>query len=235
MWRNWRKTEKIGLALLLVLAALVQLSLKGSYPSEPPPIYFAEGGPSRVALTFEILWSGENLDKILSILERESLQATFFITGIWLEKNAEVAKSILAGGHEIGNHTMSRRILIAMSQQEMTKEIKAFNTLCAEILEYRPRLFRPPLGLYNGQVLRTARQQGCRTVLWSVDSGDWVSQSSSEISRRVAERVHDGAILLFRVEAPHLPAALPEVLEIMRQQGYEPGSVGSLLENRERR
>lgn len=231
MWRNWRRAEKAGLLLLLILAALALVSLKGSYPVEPQPVYFVQGGHCEVALTFETLWSSGNLEEILGILEEEAVRATFFITGTWLGNHPEAAKSILAGGHEIGNHTMNHRALLYLNQEELVQEINAFNKMTAEILEYRPRLFRPPLGLYNGLVLRKARQQGCRTILWSVDSYDWISKSGEEIRNRVENRVHGGAIIVFRVGAPMLPGVLPEIIAALRQQGLEPVSVSELLKS----
>ncbi len=231
VWRNWRKAEKVGLLILLILAALAMLSLKGSYPAEPQPIYFVQGDHLKIALTFETLWSSGNLEEILDILEEEGVQATFFITGTWLTNHPEAAKLILSGGHEIGNHTMNHRTLLYLNQEELVQEISAFNKLAAELLEYRPRLFRPPLGLYNGQVLRKARQQGCRTVLWSVDSYDWISKSEAEISSRVKERVHSGAIIVFRIGAPLLPVALSEIIKMVRQQGFEPIAVSELLKS----
>lgn len=231
VWRNWRRAEKVGLLLLLILVALALVSLRGSYPLEPQPVYFVPGGHPEVALTFETLWSSGNLEQILSILEEEAVQATFFISGTWLTNHPAAAKSILAGGHEIGNHTMNHRTLLYLNQEDLVQEINAFNKLAAEILEYRPRLFRPPLGLYNGLVLRKARQQGCRTVLWSIDSYDWISRSGSEISRRVEERVHGGAIIVFRVGAPMLLEALPDILHMLSQQGLKPVSVSELLKS----
>ena len=231
MWRNWRKLEKVGLFLLLILIALALVSLKGNYPLEPQPVYYAQGGPLQVALTFETLWSSSNLEQILGILEEEAVQATFFITGTWLANHPEAAKSILAGGHEIGNYTMTHRTLLYLNQEDLVQEIHAFNKLAAETLEYRPRLFRPPLGLYNGLVLRKARQQGCQTVLWSIDSYDWISKSGAEISSRVDERLHGGAIIVFRVGAPMLPEALPDLFDVMRMQGLKPVSVSELLKS----
>ncbi|MBS3942971.1 MAG: polysaccharide deacetylase family protein [Dethiobacter sp.] len=218
--------------ILLILSTMAVLSLRVRYPAEPQPIYFAEGEENRVALTFESMWSGRNLDQILAILNDHSVRATFFITGTWLKKHPEAARSILAGGHEIGNHTMNHRILTTLNVDELVLEIREFNQLAMDTLEYRPRLLRPPAGIYNGVVLRKAREQGCRTVLWSVDSYDWISKSGADIKRRVEERVHQGAIIVFRIEATFLPAALPEILTMLQLQGYDPYPVSELLEDR---
>jgi peptidoglycan-N-acetylglucosamine deacetylase len=234
VWHNWRRAEKAGLFVLLILAALALLSLKGRYPVEPKPVYFVQSCRNKVALTFETLWSSENLEEILGVMEEEAVRATFFITGTWLKNHPEAAMKILTGGHEIGNYTMNHRTLLYLNQQELVQEISTFNELASEILEYRPRLFRPPLGLFNGLVLRKARQQGCQTVLFSVESYDWISNTTAEIIRRVEERAHRGAIIVFRVGAPMLPGALPDIIKLLRQQGLEPVSVSELLKSEDK-
>ena len=97
------------------------------------------------------------------------------------------------------------------------------------LLEYRPRLFRPPLGLYNDAVVKKARQQGCRTVLWSVESYDLISKSSDEIVNRVTERLRGGAIVVFRIGAPFLPDALAEIIVDLKGRGFEAVTVSELL------
>jgi peptidoglycan-N-acetylglucosamine deacetylase len=231
VWLNWRRAEKIGLLFLLILAALALVSLNRRYPVEPQAVYFVHGDRSEVSLTFDSLWSTGNLDEILGILEEESVHATFFLTGTWLSNHPDAAKQILAGGHEIGNHTMNHRTLLYLNQEELVKEINAFNKLSEEILEYRPRLFRPPLGLYNGLVLRKARQLGCQTIIWSMESYDWISKSSSEITGRIEDRAHGGAIIVFRVGAPLLTDALPEIIQMLREKGLEPVPVSMLLKS----
>ncbi|MEW5785748.1 MAG: polysaccharide deacetylase family protein [Bacillota bacterium] len=230
MLRRWRKAEKAALLLLVLLTGILLTSLQKASPAEPRAIYFVEGSPARVALTFETLWTATGLEAVLQVLHQEGVHATFFLSGTWLKQNPELAWAILAGGHEIGNHTMNHRVMLDLNSQDMVKEIKAFNELAAEILEYRPRLFRPPLGLYSGAVLKKARQLGCRTVLWSVDSYDWTSRSSAEILGRVSGRLHGGAIMVFRIGAPLLPEALAGVLTELRSRGYKAVTVTELLQ-----
>ncbi len=226
--KKWRNKEKLILILLL-LAGLSMLSLRGRGSAESGATYFVPGNPAQVALTFETLWNPSGLDEILAALDAEGIRVTFFLSGSWLKQNPNAARQILASGHEIGNHTLSHQSLLYMSQKEVVHEISEFNKLAGELLEYRPTLFRPPLGHYNGAILKRAKQQGCQTVLWSVDSYDWISDSSEVIHQRIAERLHGGAIVLFRVGAPHLPAALPQIIDELREQGYEAVTVTELL------
>jgi peptidoglycan-N-acetylglucosamine deacetylase len=231
--RGRRGTHRYGimLILLLLLTGLALVSLRDRYPEEPPAVYFVSGNPDRVSLTFETLWSSSGLDQVLAILEHEGISATFFITGAWLRKNPEAARQILGRGHEIGNHTDYHKPLLYLDKQAMVSEITGFNNSAAELLEYRPTLFRPPRGQYSGAVLKAARSQGCRTIIWSVDSYDLISKSEEELVQRVSARAHGGAIFVFRIGAPLLSEALPDILMELKQAGYEAVPVSKLLES----
>lgn len=231
MFRTWRRAEKLALGLLMLLGAiLVTSALQQLHPASPEAIYFVPGRSFRVALTFETRWSSEGLAELLQILKAGDAPATFFLTGSWLKNHPAAAAQILEQGHEIGNHTLYHAHLIYLSEKEIKRELDGFNEASREILEYRPRLFRPPRGLYNGIVLQAARQRRCRTVLWSIDSHDYLSRDAAEVSARIESRLHHGAIIAFRVGAPVLPEALPKILAHLREQGYIPVTVSELLQ-----
>lgn len=234
MLRTWRRAEKLGLCLIMLLGALLATSaLHQLSPAPPGAIYYAPGSPYRVALTFETLWSSEGLEELLQALKKEGVQATFFLTGTWLKSHPAAAKMILEQGHEIGNHTLNHANLLYLTEKEIEHEIDGFNEAAQEILEYRPGLFRPPLGLYNGIILQHARKRRCRTVLWSVESYDYLSRDAAEVSARVGNRLHGGAIILFRVGSPVLREALPQILDLLRERGYCPVTVSELLNDQD--
>lgn len=229
---TWRLVEKVALGLIILLGVVaVASALQQIHPASPGAIYFVPGRPFRIALTFETRSSDDGLAGLLKILKAEGVSATFFLTGNWLKKYPAEAASILGQGHEIGNHTLNHSVLLYLSGKEIKEELNGFNEAAREILEYRPVSFRPPRGLYNGLVLEAARKQHCRTVLWSVESYDYLSGDPAELCARIKSRVHHGAIVVFRVGAPVLLDALPEILACLREQGYLPVTVSALLKN----
>ena len=127
------RIKKIALLGVVVAAGILLLSLTEKIPAAEEAVYFKEGEQQRVALTFEHLWSTTDLEEILEILNREAVQATFFITGTWLQRNPEAAKQILAGGHEIGNHTLNHRVMLYLDSREMVREIKECNDLAVSL------------------------------------------------------------------------------------------------------
>lgn len=216
---------------LLVIAGISGIALRDSRTGEPKAIYYAQGSPLQVALTFETLWTDRGVEDILQALNEEGVKATFFVTGNWLKNNHESSAAILAEGHEIGNHTMTHQLLLYSNHDEIIQEISGFNKLCRDNLGYRATLFRPPLGRYNDLIIKSASEEGCLTILWSIDSYDWISGSGEEIETRVIERLHGGAIISFRVGAVHLPAALPRIIKEIQAQGFKPVNLTELLRN----
>ena len=234
MFRSRRRAEKLGLGLTLLLVVLLATSaLQQLSPAPPDAFYYAQGSPPCLALTFETLWSGDGLAELMELLKEEGIEATFFLTGFWLKNHPSAAKMILEQGHEIGNHTLNHANLLYLNRKEIELEIAGFNEAAQEILEYRPTIFRPPQGLFNGIVLQQAWKQRCRTVLWSVESYDNAGGSAVEVSSRVIKRLHGGAIIVFRVGSPVLIEALPQILTQMREQGYRPVKVSELLRDEE--
>lgn len=216
-------------ALITVLAVLCPVLTAGRVFETERGIYYVENRPGQVAFTFDTLWSSRGLTQILEVLGQEGVKATFFVSGTWLRLNPEEARKILLAGHEIGNRTVSNRPLLYLDENSLVREISDFNHLSRQMLEYRPRLFRPPQGEYSGLVQRVARQEDCSLVLWTVESYDWLSEDCAELSRRVLEKARGGAIISFRVGVPALAGALPEIIASLRDEGYELVTVSRLL------
>ncbi len=231
MRRLFEPARVAVLTLLIGLVVLGLVALQGRKATATVH-YFAPGNPIRIALTFDTLWSDTGLDQLLQALGREQVRATFFITGDWLQRHPQSAAAILKQGHEIGIRSLSRALHPDFEKDDPREEISGFKNLAGETLEYRPVLFRPAGDGLTGLLLEAVRRESCRTVLWSVESYDWLSLSGEEIAFRVAERVHGGAIINFRVGARFLPAAVPILARMLREQGFEPVTVSELLNER---
>ena len=69
------------------------------------PIYNVQTDEPKVAFTMNCAWDADDIDSILSTLEKHKVHITFFMVGDWVDKYPEAVKKISDAGHEIANHS----------------------------------------------------------------------------------------------------------------------------------
>jgi peptidoglycan/xylan/chitin deacetylase (PgdA/CDA1 family) len=215
-----------------------QVTVEGRISGEPVSFDEVPRGkgtaPMAVALTFDDgPWPGAT-DRVLAILRRFHVRATFFMVGRQVESYPGVVHRVMAAGHEIGNHSFDHpEGFAALTDDRVAAEMADTNALLAG-LGVTPTSFRPPGGSYDDAVVAAARAQAMRTVLWDVDPRDWVSGVPAKlIVSSVLRRVRPGSIVLLHDgggDAQHTIKALPDLIRGLRHRGYRfvmiPGSNG---------
>lgn len=191
------------------------------------PIYKGDGSKKEVALTVNVVWGDEYLDDILNILARENVKATFFIGGKWAENSSDLLLKIAADGHEIGSHSYNHEHMEQLSYGQTVDAIKKTADVIFSICGVTPTLFAPPYGEFDDTTLKAARDLGCKTIMWSVDTIDWRGDGVSAILDRIRTKCHDGAIILSHPTADTV-AALPEIISIVRNSGRSFVTVGQM-------
>jgi len=188
------------------------------------------GGNSQVrkevALTFDDAPSPFTKE-VLKILDNYGVSATFFLVGSQVEKSPEVARQIVAAGHEIGNHSFSHCWSSDDSVETLVEDIKRAEEAIYRATGQVPLYFRPPGGMVNDKVKEACGQTGYGILLWWVDSRDWLL-TEEEILEKVKKEVKDGAIILFHNLAATVKV-LPQVIEDLRREGYKLVTVSQLL------
>lgn len=130
------------------------------------------GAPKGVWLTFDDGPHATRTAKILKVLERRSVRATFFFIGANALREPGLVKDAFEAGHRIGNHTFSHPDLRTLGRGAIRDEIARADDALAPYLGGE-KLFRPPHGARNAEVDAAAAALGYRTVLWSVSTRDW--------------------------------------------------------------
>jgi peptidoglycan/xylan/chitin deacetylase (PgdA/CDA1 family) len=179
--------------------------------------------PGQLALTYDDGPNDPHTLRLLDVLAKHEARATFFLIGKYVRQRPEIARAVLAAGHEIGNHTYNHPNLIFVSAARLRQELEDCNKALEDVLGITPTLFRPPFGGRRPSVLRTARALGFETVLWSVSSDDWKANSPEFILRKVAPGLdsnraeivlmHDGSHLGFGADRAHTVEATRRLLE----------------------
>ena len=183
------------------------------------------------ALTFDDGPHVKGTPAVLEVLAREQVPATFFLVGEQVRRNPSLPREILAAGHRIALHCDRHRNLLRLTPRQVREDIaRAEDTITAST-GCELRLYRPPYGVLNAAALREARARDWRTLLWSQWGRDWEARASAEsIASLVTGGAGEGAVLLLHdaddYSAPdswrRTAAALPRVLQTMRERGLEP-------------
>jgi len=136
--------------------------------------------PHTYAMTFDD-GPAASYPKVLEILERQGVKATFFINGNKLSGETEQAylKQAAAAGHQISNHTFSHRDLIKSTDAEIVEEVKANEDAIVRVLGDTPKVradaqvVRPPFGYVDQRVFDLLLKNGNTVVRWNSDRSDW--------------------------------------------------------------
>lgn len=188
-------------------------------------------GPKQVALTFDDGPDPETTPRILGILDRHCVKATFFMVGIYAEKHPEIVREVAARGHTIGTHTWShpnnlRHFSLSQAQREIRRGFAAVEeTLAGASEEDKSRLapfFRFP-GLNDGKALiGWLGERNIATFSCEFGADDWKSISSAQVRLRAIRNIASvgRGILILHDTKPHTADMLSDFIVTMRAQGY---------------
>ena len=175
-------------------------------------------------LTFDCGYENGYTMKILDVLKEKNVPAAFFCTLHEMEQNPDIIARAINDGHIVGNHTNTHPSMDEISRMQMTDEIKAFDDYLREHFGYSALYFRFPKGEYSDCALDLVSSLGYTSVFWSLAYSDWDldNQKGKDYAvETVSARFHPGAVILLHSISPDNAAALPEIIDKAREQGYE--------------
>jgi len=176
---------------------------------------------SKVALTFDDGPHPVNTPKLLAVLERESIKATFFCSGAECEKYPGLIKEVSNRGHEIGNHSFRHKKLKEVGAKEYQEDILRTNEIIHKNIGIVPKLFRSPYGELNLGILRIVRGNKMLYTGWTIDSNDSYIKGKGQLIQYLSKQdIRKGDILLFHEDYEHTIEAMPEIIGLLREKGF---------------
>nr|WP_295833324.1 polysaccharide deacetylase family protein [uncultured Azospirillum sp.] len=167
--------------------------------------------------------------QVLDILNREGVRATYFPVGRIAERQGDLIRDFVAGGHEIGNHSLTHSDLRKMDAAGARYEITETNRILREF-GANPVLFRPPYGRYSDELLTIVREEHMGSVLWSVDTRDWQVRNADKIVSQIKLGGLPGNVFLMHSTYASTAQALPRVITELRAKGCEFVTLSEWLE-----
>ncbi len=180
--------------------------------------------PSKiVSLTFDDGPDPANTPRILRILRRHEVKATFFVVGQEVNKYPDLVRGEFQEDHIVANHSYTHRNLTTLTEDEVRRELQETNAAITAAEVPRPNLFRPPYGRTNAAVEGVANSLGMTQTQWAVVAGDKKSPppSPTELCNRVVSGVSPGAIVLMHDGGSiNTDDALGCIIRRLKAQGY---------------
>ena len=185
-----------------------------------PDVDCYDGVTRCVALTFD---DGpvEATGHLLDILAEEEVTASFFLNGGPVLTRPGTLRRAYAEGHEIAGHGDLHDPMNRMTGEELPPQVAAVNAMIRRQTGHTVELFRPPFGATNEDVHAEIARQDLVETMWTVDSQDWDGRARDEIVENVIARVEPGSVVLMHDPQAATIAAVPEVIERLREMDYE--------------
>ncbi|MGZ4692069.1 MAG: polysaccharide deacetylase family protein [Acidimicrobiales bacterium] len=209
-------------------------------PSGGPAVQIRRGNPNRmeVALTFDAGSDEGSTASILDTLAADGIKASFGLTGAWAAAHPDLVRRIVAGGHQLLNHSYDHPSFTGFSTgkapldraQRLDQLARTEAVLDPLGATGRP-WFRPPYGDTDASVEADVGAAGYRyEVMWTVDSLGWKGIPVDQIVTRCLDGAVPGAILLLHVGSGSADgAALPGIIDGLRARGYGFATVAGII------
>jgi peptidoglycan/xylan/chitin deacetylase (PgdA/CDA1 family) len=206
--------------------------------SEYPDVFYRQGSikEAKVALSFDDGPDNNYTVKILDILKKHKVPATFFVIGSRCELYPDVVERMVKEGHLLGNHTWSHPNIIKLSNKEALKEVTKTDKIIKKYAKYSPILFRSPYGSLDREKVEFFRDKGYKIISWNIDSLDWKGLSAAEVKTNVLENLQQGSIILQHSaggpgeDLSGTVEALDDIIRVLKKDGYKFVTVDQLLD-----
>jgi peptidoglycan-N-acetylglucosamine deacetylase len=194
-------------------------------------------GSRELALTYDDGPNDPWTLRLLDVLDRHSVKATFFVLGKFVAQKPEIARELVARGHELGIHTWDHPNLIFSSSYEVRSQIERTQSVIFDTTGHRCTLMRPPFGARTPMTLRTIRKLGLTPVMWNVTCYDWTPITPQRIMAHVERQMrggdvillHDGGYLKMGADRSHSGEATDLIIRKYTDEGFKFATVSGMM------
>ena len=239
-----RRRKRVSLILGLTFSLLTVAYFKATYNGFTLPewwhdlhsgvvISHASTSEKVVALTFDDGPDPAYTPRVLEILRRYSLHATFFEEGRFIQRYPQLSRTVLAQGHVLGNHTFTHPYITRLSPIAIRTEVESCDRVLAADDGISTTLFRSPRGDWNPAVYREVQSRHDHLILWTVALEHHDVPTPQAMAQRVLDQIQPGAIILMHDggSSPRETTvqALPLLIEGLQKRGYHCVTIPELL------
>jgi peptidoglycan-N-acetylglucosamine deacetylase len=197
----------------------------------------------QIALTYDDGPNDPHTQRLLDVLARHDVHATFFLVGRYAHQRPDIAHAVSAAGHVIGNHTFTHPLLTLKSAVDVRKELTDCRAALQDAVGEHSNLFRPPFGGRRPAVLRIVRELGLRPVMWNVTGYDWNAPPAAAIEQKVARQLRGGDVILLHdgghkqmgADRSQTVIATDHLIARYKSEGYEFVTIPQMMKKHDSR
>lgn len=197
----------------------------------PGCVWHGDRERAAVALTFDDGPDPEHTPGLLEVLARHDVRATFFWIGWRVRRAPELARRVVAEGHEVGLHGERHRSWLGRGAGDVIAELDAMRASFEDVLGMPgPWSVRPPYGWVGPSQARRIREAGYRVVECDVLPGDWAAPADAVVER-VARRARNGSIIALHdgnSAGPRVAGTADRIITRLRERGMALVTVGEI-------
>lgn len=206
------------LAFILSLLTIFQSKWVLRYLQSKDVLFFFETKEKKLAITIDDGPHPTTTRKILDVLEKHNVKATFFLIGSKVEQYPQVMEEIVKGGHEIGNHDHHDRASI-LQRNTFETDFQRTHQLLSP---YCPHYFRPGCGFYSSWMLDIVRNYGYKCVLGNIYPHDVLFRWVWFLTHYILWRISPGSIIILHDGREWLETeqVLDNIIPRLKGRGY---------------
>lgn len=185
-----------------------------------------------VALTFDDGPSSKVTRRILGLLRRYHIAATFSVIGKNAEQYPELLKKATAQGCELVNHSWWHERLTDLSDEQIEETIAKTDGVIRDASGEDTIFVRPPYGSSDDRVSKVLEKMGKAQLLWNADSRDWELETAEQIVEEMLNQMEDGSVVIMHDIYPSSYKALTILIPELQRRGFEFVTVSEMLKRK---
>lgn len=194
-------------------------------------------GAKQLALTYDDGPNHPHTFRLLEVLAKHNVHATFFLIGRFVRQRPDIVRDIVSAGHVVGNHTFTHPLLTLKNSAEVRTELENCRSALQDAVGEHSNLFRPPFGGRRPAVLRVARELALQPIMWNVTGYDWTAPPAEVIEQKVSSQVRGGNVILLHdgghrqmgVDRSQTVLATDHLIAHYKTEGYEFVTIQQML------
>lgn len=184
-----------------------------------------------LALTFDD-GPSKYTKELVDILNKNNINATFFLLGESIEKYPNILKYEINSGNEIGIHSYKHKLFTKLNSNQIKEQIDSTRKIIMDVQQLELHLTRVPYGAINKNVQKVIDEENLQNVLWDVDSLDWKFKNTQKTYNYMLKKIKGNDIILMHDSFKTSIETASLIINHYTNEGYVFVKVSTLLKLR---